>query len=117
MLEVLTSGAGDCVTGDRLFAGDVVLNTRIDSRESFEMRERSTRFIKESTIVWLVEQAGLKLCRVEGCTCPTGIRDFDVAQVVDGEDAPVGDREGPVRDSKSGRFSASSGSNARKLAR
>ena len=48
----------DCVTGDRLVPGDSFVNTGFDNMDTPYMSENSYRLIKESTIVWLAEQAG-----------------------------------------------------------
>ena len=57
IFRVVDYGA-DCVTGERLVPGDSFLHTGIDNLSSPYMSESSYRLIKESTIVWLAEQAG-----------------------------------------------------------
>ncbi len=116
MFEIINGGAGDAITGLRIYPNTEAMDTGFDSRETFEMRERSTRFITRSTLEFLIEKAGYNVCRGE-CACDTGDGNISLAQVVDGEDSDSGDREGPSRDPKSGRFSAARGSDVRELAR
>ena len=88
MIEELKGNAGDAITGERIFPGTRVLNTGYPVTFPFELRETSTRFIKEDTIVWLAEQAGFRICDGDACKCNDG--DSGDAEVVDGEDAVIG---------------------------
>ena len=83
---------GDAVTGERIFPGESVLDTNIANVQTPYMGDMLTRFVKESTIVWLAESAGYTLTRSdEGDSSDT--------EVVVGEDVSVGGGETPVRDS------------------
>ena len=57
-----TTGA-DAVTGERIFPGESVLDTNINNCVTPYMTDTLTRFVKESTIVWLAESAGYTLTR------------------------------------------------------
>ena len=80
----------DCVTGDRLVPGEPFLNTGLDNVASPYMSENSYRLIKESTIVWLAEQAGYDVVKRDAGD-PTD------ATVVDREDVSGGGGETKVR--------------------
>jgi hypothetical protein len=80
----------DCVTGERMLPGDSVLNTGLDNVASPYMSENSYRLIKESTIVWLAEQAGYDVVKRDA-------RDSVNAAVVDREDVSGGGGETKVR--------------------
>ena len=89
--SVYDTGA-DAITGERLRPGENVLNTKINNVFGPYMGDTLTRFVKESTIVWLAESAGYTLTRSdEGDPSDT--------EVVVGEDASVGGGETPVGDS------------------
>ena len=89
--SIYASGA-DAVTGERIFPGDSVLDTNVANVPVPYMGDTLTRFVKESTIVWLAESAGYTLTRSdEGDPSDT--------EVVVGEDASVGGGETPVGDS------------------
>ena len=80
----------DCVTGDRLVPGDSFLNTGVDNMATPYMSENSYRLIKESTIVWLAEQAGYDVVKRDA-------GDPVDATVVDREDVSGGGGETKVR--------------------
>ena len=89
--SIYASGA-DAITGERIFPGDSVLDTNVANVPVPYMGDTLTRFVKESTIVWLAESAGYTLTRSdEGDPSDT--------EVVVGEDASVGGGETPVGDS------------------
>ena len=79
----------DCVNGDRLVPGDVFLNTGLDNMPTPYMSENSYRLIKESTIVWLAEQAGYDVVKRDA-------GDLVDATLVDGEDVSGGGGETKV---------------------
>ena len=89
--SVYNTGA-DAITGERIFPGDSVLDTNVANVPVPYMGDTLTRFVKESTIVWLAESAGYTLTRSdEGDSSDT--------EVVVGEDVSVGGGETPVGDS------------------
>ncbi len=89
--SIYASGA-DAITGERIFPGDSVLDTNVANVPVPYMGDTLTRFVKESTIVWLAESAGYTLTRSdEGDPSDT--------EVVVGEDVSVGGGETPVGDS------------------
>ena len=53
-----TTYAADAITGERMNLNDRVINTGYASRDSLWFRKTRTRFIKEDTLVELVEKAG-----------------------------------------------------------
>lgn len=57
-----TTYAADCVTGERMNIDDKVLDTGYSVKDSIWLRKTRTRFIKEATLVELVEKAGWKIC-------------------------------------------------------
>lgn len=97
--SVHSSGA-DAITGERIFPGESVLDTNIANNMVPYMADTLTRFVKESTIVWLAESAGYTLTRSnEGDPSDT--------EVVVGEDASVGGGETPIGASSTGGGKAS----------
>ena len=89
--SIYASGA-DAITGERIFPGESVIDTNVANVPVPYMGDTLTRFVKESTIVWLAESAGYTLTRSdEGDSSDT--------EVVVGEDASVGGGETPVGDS------------------
>lgn len=56
--SVEASGA-DAITGERIFPGERVLVTPIPNESNTYMNDTLTRVVKESTIVWLAQEAGL----------------------------------------------------------
>ena len=97
--SIYSSGA-DTVTGERIYPGESVLDTNIANVATPYMSDTLTRFVKESTIVWLAESAGYTLTRSnEGDPS-------DTTDVV-GEDASVGGGETPIGTSSSGGGKAS----------
>ena len=92
--SVHNTGA-DAITGERIFPGEKVLDTNIANSMMPYMADTLTRFVKESTIVWLAESAGYTLTRSnEGDPSDT--------EDVVGEDASVGGGETPTGTSSSG---------------
>ena len=90
--SVYDTGA-DAITGERLRPGESVLNTKINNVQTPYMRDTLTRFVKESTIVWLAESAGYTLTRSDA-------RDSSNTEELGGEDATIGGGETPIRNSK-----------------
>ncbi len=89
--SIYSTGA-DAITGERIFPGESVIDTNIANVPVPYMGDTLTRFVKESTIVWLAESAGYTLTRSnEGDPSDT--------EVVVGEDVSVGGGETPVGDS------------------
>jgi len=89
--SIYASGA-DAITGERIFPGDSVLDTNVANVPVPYMGDTLTRFVKESTIVWLAESAGYTLTRSDA-------GDPSDTEIVVGEDASVGGGETPVGDS------------------
>lgn len=90
--SIYSSGA-DAVTGERIFPGESVLDTNINNSVTPYMTDTLTRFVKESTIVWLAESAGYTLTRSDA-------RDSSNTEELGGEDATIGGGETPIRNSK-----------------
>ena len=86
--SVYNTGA-DAVTGERIFPGEVVLDTNIANVQTPYMGDMLTRFVKEDTIVWLAEQAGYTLTKRDA-------GDSGDTEVVDGTNASVGGGETPL---------------------
>ena len=78
----LTTGA-DAVSGERIFPGESVVDTRFSNQVTPYMRDTLTRFVKESTIVWLAEQAGYDVVKRDA-------GDSGDTKVVDESDVSVG---------------------------
>lgn len=79
------SNAGNCadaLTGERVFPGEEVFDTGLPNKRHPYQNAGRTLFLKEATIVWLAEEAGLIVKRDGG--------DSGNAEVVDGEDVGVG---------------------------
>ncbi len=91
--SIYSSGA-DAVTGERIFPGESVLDTNINNSVTPYMTDTLTRFVKESTIVWLAESAGYTLTRSDAGD-PSDTTDLG------GEDVIVGGGETPVGNSSS----------------
>lgn len=90
--SIYSSGA-DAVTGERIFPGESVLDTNVNNAVTPYMGDTLTRFVKESTIVWLAESAGYTLTRSDD-------GDSSDTEVVGGEDVSVGSGESPARGTK-----------------
>jgi hypothetical protein len=60
--SIYSTGA-DAITGERIFPGESVIDTNIANSVTPYMTDTLTRFVKESTIVWLAESAGYTLTR------------------------------------------------------
>ena len=86
--SIYSSGA-DAITGERIFPGESVLDTNINNSVTPYMTDTLTRFVKESTIVWLAESAGYTLTRSDAGN-PSNTEDLGR------EDATVGGGETPV---------------------
>ena len=92
--SVYNTGA-DAITGERIFPGESVLDTNVANVQTPYMGDMLTRFVKESTIVWLAESAGYTLTRSnEG--------DPSNTEHVGGEDASVGGGETPLGSAPAG---------------
>lgn len=90
--SIYATGA-DAITGERITPGESVLDTTINNSVTPYMTDTLTRFVKESTIVWLAESAGYTLTRSnEGDPSDTE----DMAR----EDATVGGGETPTGNAK-----------------
>ena len=90
--SIYSSGA-DAITGERIFPGESVLDTNINNAVTPYMGDTLTRFVKESTIVWLAESAGYTLTRSDAGN-PSNTEDLG------GEDAIVGGGETPTGNAK-----------------
>lgn len=90
--SIYSSGA-DAITGERIFPGESVVDTNINNAVTPYMGDTLTRFVKESTIVWLAESAGYTLTRSDAGN-PSNTEDLG------GEDATVGGGETPTGNAK-----------------
>ena len=90
--SIYSSGA-DAITGERISPGESVLDTNINNSVTPYMTDTLTRFVKESTIVWLAESAGYTLTRSDAGN-PSNTEDLG------GEDATVGGGETPTGNAK-----------------
>ena len=90
--SIYATGA-DAITGERISPGESVLDTNINNSVTPYMTDTLTRFVKESTIVWLAESAGYTLTRSDAGN-PSNTEDLG------GEDATVGGGETPTRNAK-----------------
>ena len=90
--SIYSSGA-DAITGERIFPGESVVDTNINNAVTPYMGDTLTRFVKESTIVWLAESAGYTLTRSDAGN-PSDTEDLG------GEDATVGGGETPTGNAK-----------------
>lgn len=97
----LGDNAADTITGERIFPNEAVWDTGIKNLV-YPFDNYRTHVVKESTIVWLAEEAGLIVKRDAG--------DSGDAEVVDGADAGVGDGEAPVGKVKAGGRKSAGGS-------
>ena len=91
--SIYATGA-DAITGERISPGESVLDTNINNSVTPYMTDTLTRFVKESTIVWLAESAGYTLTRSDAGN-PSDTEDLG------GKDATVGGGETPVGNSPS----------------
>jgi hypothetical protein len=90
MSIIVFSGSGaDAITGERIFPGDLVLDTKIPNMPNSYMSDTLTRYLKEDTIVWLAKQAGYDVVK-----CDAG--DSGDTAGVDESNVIVGGGEGPV---------------------
>lgn len=90
--SIYATGA-DAITGERISPGESVLDTNINNSVTPYMTDTLTRFVKESTIVWLAESAGYTLTRSDAGN-PSNTEDLG------GEDAIVGGGETPTGNAK-----------------
>ena len=98
-----TTYAADCVTGERMNRNDRVLDTGYPARDSVWLRKTRTRFIKEATLVKLVEKAGWKICECgESKSDDAGVGVSSVAPRVVNEDVGVGAGEVEAGEASSG---------------
>lgn len=98
-----TTYAADCVTGERMNKNDSVLDTGYSVKDSIWLRKTRTRFIKEATLVELVEKAGWKICECgESKSDNASVGVSSVAPRVVDEDAGVGDGEVEVGEVEAG---------------
>ena len=88
------SGA-DVITGERIFPGDLVLDTKFNNVPNAYSSDTLTRFVKEETIVWLAEQAGYALVKRDA-------GDSGDTEGVDGENVSVGGGEASAGGVKAG---------------
>ena len=93
--------SADALTGERIFPNERVFDTGIKNRRAPYMGVSKTRLIKEATIVWLAEQAGLKICG-DDCACKSDAGVSKSAPVVEREDAGVGDGAPEVGEAATG---------------
>lgn len=93
MLTKFNGTGADAITGERIFPGEDVMDTNIANSVTPYMTDTLTRFVKESTIVWLAESAGYTLVRSnEGNSSDT--------EKLDGTNVSVGGGEGSSRNAK-----------------
>ena len=97
----------DCVTGERVFPGDIVFDTTYPNATAPFMLNGRSRVIKEETIVWLAEQAGYTLTKRDA-------GDSSNAKGVDGEDAVIGGGEASIGGAEAGGSKTSKRSSNRK---
>ena len=104
-----TTYAADAITGERMNINDRVIDTGHVSRDTLWFRKTKNRFVKESTLVELVEKAGWKICEC-GDTKPddssAGIS--SLAPRVVNADVGVGTGEAEVGETKAGGRKAAS---------
>jgi len=89
----MRSNCADAITGERIGPNQRALDTGFKNKRTAYMANSRNRVVKEETIVWLAEQAGLKICG-DKCSCKSDERVSEPAQVVEREDAGVGDGAG-----------------------
>ena len=95
MIKTRNGGnTADALTGERIFPGEEVYDTKLPNKRYPYSNNGRTLILKEATVVWLAEQAGLIGKRDAG--------DSGNATVVDGEDVGVGEGEAPVGESEVG---------------
>ena len=92
---VIHDNMADCVTGERVFPGDVVFDTTYPNNTAPFMLNGRSRVIKEDTVVWLAEQAGYVVTKRDE-------RDSGNTKSVDREDVGVGGGEVEVGKPKVG---------------
>jgi F420-0:gamma-glutamyl ligase len=97
---IVTSNCADALTGERIFPGEVAIDTGYKNKTSPYQNYSKTKMIKEETLVRLAEEAGYALVKRDA-------GDSGDAEGVDGEDASVGGGEAPVGEAKAGGKSAS----------
>ena len=103
-----TTYAADAITGERMNLNDRVLDTGYASRDSLWFRKTRTRFIKEATLVELVEKAGWTITgRGDAKSDEPSVGVSEPAPRVVDEDAGVGAGEGSVGKPKAGGRKAS----------
>lgn len=78
----------DALTGERIAPTEMVYDTGLPNKSYPYQRGTKTLILKEETIVWLAEEAGLIVKRDAG--------DSGDAEVVDGTDVGVGGGEASV---------------------
>lgn len=100
------SNYGDALTGERILPGEFALDTAIRNKPSPWSSRGRNKIIKESTIVWLAEEAGLKICG-NNCDCESDERVSESAPRVESEDVGVGNGTGEAGKSKVGGKSSS----------
>lgn len=93
MLKQFSGSGADAITGERIFPGDSVIDTNVANSVTPYMTDTLTRFVKESTIVWLAESAGYTLTRSDEGD-PSDTEDLGR------EDVIVGGGETPIRNVK-----------------
>lgn len=96
--RILGDNAADTVTGERIFPNEEVWDTGI-SNVTYPFDYYRTHVIKESTIVWLAEEAGLIVKR-------------DVGDSGNSEDLDAGDVESRDGKAKAGKAKARGGKSA-----
>ena len=86
MIKTQNGGnTADALTGERIFPGETVYDTELPNKRHPYANSSRTLILKEDTVVWLAEQAGLVIKRDAG--------DSGNAEVVDGADVGVGSGE------------------------
>lgn len=107
LIENKSSYNMDVVTGERIDHGELMVDTGLRNKHTTSMARSRTRLVKESTIVWLAEQAGYSVVKRDAGNSGN-------AEGVDGEDVGVGEGEAPVGESEVGGVEAPKRSSSRK---
>jgi len=98
LIENNSSYNMDVVTGERIDHGELMIDTGLRNKHTTSMARSRTRLVKESTIVWLAEQAGYSVVKRDAGNSGN-------TESVDGADASVGGGEVKVGAVKAGRKS------------
>lgn len=97
---IVHSNMADALSGERIFPGDVAVDTGFANREFPYQSNGKTKVLKEETIVRLAEAAGYVVTKCDGVI-------VGESENVDGSDVGVGGGEGSVGEVAVGGKSAS----------